>query len=191
MALTKQVTSRRPGVRTVLEQITTQLRSEIIVGHFRPHQRLHEVQLAKRFGVSRSPIRQVLQRLALEGLVNAQPNRGARVAASPPEEVRELLLPVRAQIETYALRRCFKDLCAHDFDAWEKLLSRWRLACQEQDYPASRDYDTEFHRAILRRADLEEIVPIWTWIAARSREYHSQAERQMADLGFSHARHVA
>ena len=51
------------SVQTIHEQISDQLRSEILSGRFRPHEPLREVHLAKRFGLSRGPIRHALQQL--------------------------------------------------------------------------------------------------------------------------------
>ena len=61
------------------------LRQAILKGELEPGERLMEIQLAERLGVSRTPIREAIRKLELEGLVLMIPERELRVARSPPE----------------------------------------------------------------------------------------------------------
>jgi DNA-binding GntR family transcriptional regulator len=80
--------------------IYDRVRADIVHGALRPNQRLVEVELAERLGVSRTPVRETLQRLTLEGLV--QRNRGRWVVHEhSPDEIRALY-EVRAALEGYA-----------------------------------------------------------------------------------------
>lgn len=63
------------------EWVVERLRGAIVVGDLPPGSRLRTADLAERFGVSATPLREALQRLATEGLVELSPQRGARVAA--------------------------------------------------------------------------------------------------------------
>ena len=67
-------------VQTSAERTRAALRDLIMGGQLAPGARLGEVELAERLGVSRTPVREALSRLAVEGLVEVVPNRGARVA---------------------------------------------------------------------------------------------------------------
>ena len=88
----------RSGPRS--EDIYDRLRADIVHGVLRPNQRLVEVELAERLGVSRTPVRETLQRLVLDGLV--QRNRGGWVVHEhSPEEIRAIY-EVRAALEGYA-----------------------------------------------------------------------------------------
>jgi DNA-binding GntR family transcriptional regulator len=178
------------AIRTIPEQIAAQLRGELLAGRFQVGQPLREVHLAERFGVSRGPVRQVLQQLAQEGLLVARRNCGMTVAPPPPDSVRELLRPMRAMIETYALGLCFDELNEEDFRAWDNLLGRLRLACAERDYAAMRDCDFDLHRLILLRAGQEDLVPIWTMITARLRPICEARDREYDDPVAVHAIHA-
>jgi DNA-binding GntR family transcriptional regulator len=178
-------------VQTIPMQLAAQLRRDLLSGRFQPGEPVREAPLAQRFGVSRGPIRQVLQQLAHEGLLVARPNRGIVVAARPPKEVCEVIWPVRAEIETRALRQCFDDLNESDFGAWEDVLSRLELACQHRDHTAVLELNWEFHRSILVRAGLGELVPIWTWLVMRARPFYARRHRELEDLSWVYFVHAA
>jgi DNA-binding GntR family transcriptional regulator len=72
--------SRGSTVVSIHEQIASRIRADVREGVFSPGDSLREEYLATRFGVSRSPIRQVLQQLTYEGLLHSRPNCGTVVA---------------------------------------------------------------------------------------------------------------
>jgi DNA-binding GntR family transcriptional regulator len=184
------MTSATP-VLTVAEQIATRLRSELLSGRYPPGEPLREERLAERFGVSRHPIRKVLQQLAGEGLLVAKRNCGVTVAPPPPDAVRELLMPMRVMVETYALRACFDRLGADDFQQFEQLLGRLRLACEEGDYTATLERDFDFHRAIVERAGQADLLPVWTLLIARTQPFYEHTQIPRAELAVVHVIHVA
>lgn len=95
---------RVPREETSLRQRTTQtLRSAILDGVLAPGQKLSERELCERLDVSRSCVRESLQHLQAEGLITIVPHRGPEVAATTPEEVREIY-EVRASLESLAGR---------------------------------------------------------------------------------------
>jgi GntR family transcriptional regulator of vanillate catabolism len=67
------------------------LRSAILAGEYGPGERLHEVRLTGRLGVSRTPVRAALQALASEGLLDYAPEPGLRGAGLPPRGNRQCL----------------------------------------------------------------------------------------------------
>lgn len=79
------------------------LRQSILTGQMEPGERLMEVQLAEELGVSRTPVREAIRMLELEGLVVMIPRRGAQVAAITEQDLRDVL-EVRATLERLAAR---------------------------------------------------------------------------------------
>jgi DNA-binding GntR family transcriptional regulator len=75
----------------------------ILVGDFAPGEKLEEVALAQRFGVSRTPVREALHQLSAAGLVDSRPRRGAFVASLTPERLIEMF-EVMAELEAYAAK---------------------------------------------------------------------------------------
>jgi DNA-binding GntR family transcriptional regulator len=85
------------------DRVERALRARILHGDVAPGDRLNEVEIAGELGVSRGPIREALQRLASDGLVELQAHRGAFVRRLGPEEVRDLF-EVRLALETTVAR---------------------------------------------------------------------------------------
>ena len=78
------------------------LRQAILKGELEPGERLMEIHLAKRLGVSRTPIREAIRKLELEGLVDMVPRRGAVVASITRKDMRDVL-EVRRTLEMLAV----------------------------------------------------------------------------------------
>lgn len=76
---------------TLHNEVLVRLRNYIIEGNLPEGARVPEAELCRRFGVSRTPLREALKVLAAEGIVELLPNRGARVRAISPEEAKDLL----------------------------------------------------------------------------------------------------
>jgi GntR family transcriptional regulator of vanillate catabolism len=90
-------------MRTRSQDITDILREQLLSGGYPPGERLEEIPLAERLGVSRTPIRAALTLLAQEGLIDYQPKRGYQVHDFAPEEI-FAAYEVRAAIEGLACR---------------------------------------------------------------------------------------
>lgn len=90
-------------VLSVADQVYAILRDRIASGEIARGARLHQADLAVEFGVSRTPVREALRRLAAEGLVDLFANRGARVATATPEQLR-MSYEARLVIEPGAAR---------------------------------------------------------------------------------------
>lgn len=81
-----------------------QLRAAILRGELPHGERLAEEDIADNLGISRTPVREALRRLASEGLVDVAPNRGASVARWESEDLQEIF-DLRAMLESYATQR--------------------------------------------------------------------------------------
>jgi DNA-binding GntR family transcriptional regulator len=88
-------------VISVVDRVYAALRERIMAGEIAPDERLHQEALAEELGVSRTPLREALSRLAADGLVELLPNRGARVAAVSAEDM-EAAYEARLHLEPAA-----------------------------------------------------------------------------------------
>lgn len=171
-------------------QIATQLRNDVYSGRLVSGERLSETSLVERFKVSRTPIREALQQLTQEGLLEAKPNCGVRVAAESSDEIQELIISIRRMTETFGLRSCFDDLTEEDFLQWDGIVDRMAEACEKQDYPAIAERDLEFHLAIIRHARIPDLEAIWKMIAARVRSHFRDTQKRYPDPMDIHAEHA-
>ena len=80
------------------------LRNAILKGELKPGERLMEIQLAQKLGVSRTPVREALRKLELEGLVIMIPRRGAIVADITIQDLNDVL-EVREALEELAVKK--------------------------------------------------------------------------------------
>ena len=92
------------ATKTRTDEVHDQLRADILSGRFQPAERLKFTPLCKRYDASVGLIREVLSRLAEQGLVQAQPNVGFAVTGISIEDLQDLT-QLRADIEGLALRR--------------------------------------------------------------------------------------
>ncbi|MCB1514558.1 MAG: GntR family transcriptional regulator [Hyphomicrobiaceae bacterium] len=131
-----------------------QLEDDIATGRLMPGARLDEASLATRFGVSRTPVREVLRQLAAQGLVELRPYRGAIVSAPDPRslmEMFEVMAELEAMCGRLAARRLTDD---HEAHIMETLQACARAA--EIGDPDAYYYENErFHRAIYKASGNE------------------------------------
>jgi DNA-binding GntR family transcriptional regulator len=152
-------------IRSLCEQVANQLRADILAGRRRAGEKVSEAQLAKHFGISRTPIREAIRQLQQEGLLEGKPNCGVRVAAVS-DEIHQLVLPLRADVEVYALRRVFSHLQEEDFRKWEEILAKMEQAARDQDPFGFVEQDLAFHRFIVARAGQPALLNIWSTVVA-------------------------
>jgi DNA-binding GntR family transcriptional regulator len=93
----------RIEVTSVADRVYAALREQILAGELAPDSRLHQENISAELGVSRTPVREALARLAADGLVELLANRGARVAASGSEDMQAAYV-ARLGIEPLAAR---------------------------------------------------------------------------------------
>ena len=147
---------------TKADEIALELEQEIVAGEVPPGAVLRQERLSSRFGVSRTPIREALRRLAALELVSFEPNRGVRVRTLAPEALYEAFL-VRAELESLAtelaaLKRTDADLAA--LERAEREFARATERLREAAASDRRDLTREwvhanhaFHDVVYRVAD--------------------------------------
>jgi DNA-binding GntR family transcriptional regulator len=127
--------------------VTDALRQAILSGRFKPGERLTEVGLAKSFDVSRNPVREALRVLEVEGIVEINPRKGARVALLSSSEIQEII-ELRAELEgmsaKYAALRCSDDVREN----LRKLLEEGNRADAADDIAILHKLNQMFHNKI-------------------------------------------
>ena len=183
-------------VRNASAAATELIREAIIDGRLLPGQRLKEEELARELGISRTPVREALLVLQAEGLVDAEPNRGAAVRAHDAADLDDLY-QLRALLEGYAARRAASRITL------EQVAGLWS-SCDRFDAINDRNVkelvkeNLLFHNTVLDAAgssrtagmvrkviELPLVYNSYRWYSADqmriSAHYHHQIVRALAD----------
>lgn len=108
--------AKKPETRTKKELMVDILREAILSGEIQPGERLLQEELAERFKVSQTPIREAIQQLVAEGVLSHSPYRGVQVAEISPAEAQQVYL-IRAALESLATRQAVPNLKLSDVAA--------------------------------------------------------------------------
>ena len=140
------------GKVTETDNSYNRLHQAILGGQLLPNERLVELDLAKTFGVGRAAIRTALARLEQEGLVEREPNRGARVhAISGPEAVE--MLEARAVLEGLAARHAARNATNSDITTLQAIEAHMQERLDANDLLGFSDLNSQFHDQLLRIAN--------------------------------------
>ena len=138
--------------RTLLrDDVYRSIRDAIVRGQLAPGEQLRDQELGAWLQVSRTPVREALQRLAQAGLVVAQPGRMTRVAPEDPD----LIVSARqiaAELHALAVSLAFESLTEEDLESMEAANARLREALGTGDAEAAIAADDEFHEVALNRS---------------------------------------
>ena len=115
---------------TKADDVAVLIEEAIVNGEFAPGTVLRQEQLSERFGVSRTPVREALRRIAALGLVQVVPNRGVRVRTLSREELREAFL-VRAELESLVTEIAAQKMTRDDLHELEEAERRFGRLTKE------------------------------------------------------------
>lgn len=176
---------------TFSQEIADRLRDDILSGRIAEGGRITEQQLTERFGVGRSPVREAVLRLSMQGLLVAKPNRGAVISPAAPLEIRKLVVPIRRTVECFALEMVFDSLVEEDFLRWEAILERMKIASEENDLFALAEMDMAFHRTLVERARQPDLLVIWDALVGRLRSHFRRMQRTTTGTDEIYKEHAA
>ncbi len=135
------------------------LRQAILRGEMEPGERLMEIQLAQKLGVSRTPIREAIRKLELEGLVIMIPRKGAEVAHITEKDMRDVL-EVRATLEELAVTLACKNVTDEKLAELKAANKLFETAIVSKDVVNIVDADVHFHDIIYSMTDNARLIQI-------------------------------
>ncbi len=125
------------------------LRKGILRGELQPGERLMEVQLANRLGVSRTPVREAIRMLELEGLVINLPHRGAQVARITAKDLQDVL-EMREGLEEMAVKFACERMTDEENEELYEASRVFEKHAADEDITALAEADEAFHAIIYR-----------------------------------------
>ncbi|MBM7095175.1 GntR family transcriptional regulator [Bacillus sp. H-16] len=144
---------------SIRENAFKQIRKEILNQQLRPGEKLSEAELADRLGISRTPVREALHKLELEGLVEIQPRKHCLVIGITPECLSEINL-IRSELEPLASSHAVDHLTEEDLKYLDMLLQKSIHYHSEGDLPNLMKVHDEFHQLIIKASKLKRVVKI-------------------------------
>lgn len=135
------------------------LRQAILKGELEPGERLMEIQLADRLGVSRTPIREAIRKLELEGLVLMIPRKGAEVAKISEKSMRDVL-EVRRSLEELAIELACQRMTEEDIEELAEAQEAFRNAVNCKDAMNIAETDEHYHDIIYNGTGNNRLVQI-------------------------------
>ena len=135
------------------------LRQAILKGELAPGERLMEIQLAERLGVSRTPIREAIRKLVLEGLVLMIPRKGAEVAKISEKSLRDVL-EVRRSLEELAIELACQRMSDEEIEELQKAQDDFRSAVESGNVMRIAEADEAYHDVIFKGTGNDRLVQI-------------------------------
>ncbi len=135
------------------------LRQAILKGELEPGERLMEIQLAERLGVSRTPIREAIRKLELEGLVLMIPRKGAEVARISEKSLRDVL-EVRRSLEELASELACLRMTEEEVEELEEAQRAFTEAVASKDVMLIAETDEVYHDIIYKGTKNSRLVQI-------------------------------
>ena len=135
--------------KSLEESVYLALREEILEGKLTAGEALTECAVAKKLGVSRTPIRGALHRLSEEGLISLTPNRGAVVVGVNADDLIGIY-KIRMRLEGLASREAAERISPEDLKSLSDSVELSEFYIKKKDTEHLKELDTEFHRIIYR-----------------------------------------
>jgi DNA-binding GntR family transcriptional regulator len=165
--------------RYLHDEAAERLRELIRAGELEPRARVNEFELAERFGISRTPLREAIKILATEGLLELLPNRGARVASVSPEEVDEIM-EVVAGLEATAADLACRAITDEEIASIEVKHLAMVEAWKRGDDPAYFTLNREIHEAIMQASRNATLQGIYANLSGRIQRARYSAHKTPA-----------
>ncbi len=135
------------------------LRQGILMGDLAPGQRLMEIQLANQLGVSRTPIREAMRMLELEGLVVMVPRKGAQVAKISQKGLHDVL-EVRSALEDLAMELSCQRITEEELAQLRNAIDNFKAAVKQKDIQIIAQQDVALHDIIYAATKNDRLIAL-------------------------------
>ncbi len=139
--------------------VFTTLRQAILRGELKPGERLMEIQLANKLGVSRTPIREAIRKLELEGLVLMIPRKGAEVAEITEKNLRDVL-EVREALEVLAVQLACDKMTEEQVTRLRGAAADFEKTIKSKDITLIAEADVKFHDIVYEATDNNRLIQL-------------------------------
>jgi DNA-binding GntR family transcriptional regulator len=151
---------------TLREKILENIREAIVSGRLKAGSRVSEPELAERYGISRTPIREAFRQLESEGYLTVIPRRGAVVSELSPKDVEEFYA-IKSIMEGYAARQACEKLSRKDLDKLQTINDKLAELARADDIKHFFKIHNDFHELFIKAADNEKLHELIAGLVTR------------------------
>ena len=184
----RDIRTAERGRRTLAEELRLQIADEIVRGVLKPGTTLDETELASRFGVSRTPVREALRQLAASGLIDARAHRTA-VVAQPTEGDLVGMFEAMGEIEGLCAGLAAERMTASERRQMEAIHEQLRQLIQVGDPQRHHEINEAFHGAIYDGAHNAYLAEVAVATRARVQPFRRAQFRNLGRLAKSYVEH--
>lgn len=166
------------------------LRRSILTGELKPGERLMEIHLADKLGVSRTPIREAIRKLELEGLVTMIPRRGAEVAQITEKHLRDVL-EVRRALDALAVELACERITDAELESLKDACDNFEKETKQGNANRLARADVAFHDIILNASGNERLVQMISNLSQQMYRYRLEYVKDETSYERLIAEHVA
>ena len=142
--------------QTLREKILETIRESILKGQLKPGEKVAEPELAERFGISRTPIREAFRQLESEGYLTVIPRKGAVVTALSERAIEEFYA-IKSILEGYAAQMAAENMNEKDIEKLEAINKKLKELSDEGDVKTFFKVHNEFHEVFISAAGNEKL----------------------------------
>lgn len=144
----------------ISDQVYDYLRGEILTGRFAPGQRLNLEELVEQLKISKMPVKEAIGRLAVDGLLDVQAQRGTFVSRVDPRELQETFA-VRCALEVLAGELAVERIKKADLEKLSKLIAEMEQSTSQTDVGRHLELNFQFHGLLVELSDNRKLIEMY------------------------------
>lgn len=171
------------------DQVYETLRHAIVVADLLPGEKLVELEIASEMGMSQGPVREALQRLERDGLVERRARSATYVTQISINEMYELFY-IRSEIEGFAARRTAQRISEEQCQLLDELIENMEKAGHQGEIATLAEYDMQLHRCVVEWSGSANFTRIWTPLSNQIQRFivmtHPEYYPNYVEIGTRH-----
>ncbi|MCA0454077.1 MAG: GntR family transcriptional regulator [Chloroflexi bacterium] len=167
--------------KSLREHVLDTLRDAILNGELKPGRTLVESELATQLGVSRAPLREALQILSTEGLIETIPYRGTTVKRLAKKDIEELY-SLRSVLESFAIQLIIDQNNPEHIQKLRQHFESMLNAAKANDLKVLNQIDRDFHDSLIELSNHSLLISLWVVVAMRVRQVMALRNKRFTDI---------
>jgi DNA-binding GntR family transcriptional regulator len=147
MSIIQYLEDDQQNAQPLSSDLFSKLREDILTGRLVAGEKLTEMKICNKYGVSRTPVREALRQLEMDGLIETIPNRGAFVIGLSEQDIDDLLV-LRVQSEVQAVRWAIERITEEELDELQETFEFMEFYTMKNDIPKMLTINMAFHQII-------------------------------------------